>query len=178
MRSSTSCLALAALAILPAALVFAQPPSADVRTVALQWLRGTCGVGEAAEAKLVQTGAALVDHFLEGLEKGPAPQEVAEVERAAERQFAKRQEALRRGEGLGLSASDLEAARRVTRDEYVARARRDFDSRYRSQAISGLAIVDGPKAKATLQGLAKDVRSPLRPLAVEALARMARTAQP
>jgi len=179
MRPPTKCLALATLAALPAAFLLAQPsPSPDVRSVALQWLRGECGVGEAPEAKLLQVGSALVDPFLEALEKGPARDDIAEVEASAARRFEARQETLKRGEGLGLSAADLEAARRVTRDEYVARARRDFDSRYRSQAISGIAIVGGAKAKAALERLARDESSPLRPLAAEALARMDKTAKP
>lgn len=175
-RSTTRMALLAGFAVLPAAFAVAQSPSpADVRALALQWLKGNCGVGEATEDKLARVGAPLVASFVEALQNGPPAAEIAEVERSASRRYEGRAEALKNGEDLGLNAEALEPARKVTRDEYVARERRNFDSRYRSQAISGLAIVGGPDAKVALERLARDKGSPLSSLAAQALSRMART---
>lgn len=173
-RSTTRLALLAGLAILPAAFAGAQsPPPTDVRALAVQWLRGHCGVGEATEARLAEVGAPLVAPFAEALRNGPPAPDLAEIVKAATRRYEGREAALRSGDDLGLSAEALEAARRVTREEYVARERGNFDSRYRSQAISGLAIVGGPEAKAILGRLAKDKGSPLSVLAAQALSRMA-----
>lgn len=175
-RSTTRLALFAGLALLPAAFLGAQsPPPADARALAAQWLRGHCGVGEATEARLADAGAPLVAPFTEALRDGPPAADIAEIEKAASRRYEGREAALRSGDDLGLSAEALEAARKVTRDEYVARERRNFDSRYRSQAISGLAIVGGPEAKAILGRLARDKGSPLSALAAQALSRMAAT---
>lgn len=157
-------------------LATAQPsPATDARTLAMQWLRGECGVGESAEAKLLQAGGALVPYFVEALENGPPTSDLEAIDAGSARRFATREQALKRGDGLGLNAEELEAARKVTREEYVARDRKNLDSRYRSQAISGLAIVGGPEAKAALQRAAKDRKSSLGELAAQTLARMAKT---
>jgi HEAT repeat protein len=79
---------------------------------------------------------------------------------------------LKRPSSLGLSPQDIEEARKVTRLDFIAQEKKDFDQRFRSQAVAGLGITGGAKAKAELQQLAKDEKSPLRTTAQQALAEL------
>ncbi len=140
------------------------------KAVALAWLLSDCGVDNPLAITVREAGVALTEVFLEALDKGPAADLVGEVERSAARGFEQRQVALKEGTGLGLSPEDLEIARRTTRDEYIARAKQNFDRRYRSQAVAGLGIVGGPKARTALERLAADKESALQGSAQTALA--------
>ena len=148
-----------------------QPLPEEARTAGTTWLVISCGLGERnqLEAILVRYKAELEPFFLEALDKGPDPKLAAGVQQAASTRFELRQEALKTGKGLGLSDADLQAAREVTREQYLAQEHEDFILRYRSQAVAALGIVDGAKGRAALEALARDQNSPLNGSAQEAL---------
>lgn len=138
------------------------------------WLVKNCEVGEARvlEQDLKKWGTRVEPAFLEAVKDGPDAKLLSEFEEAAAKRFDQRQELLKAGVGLGLSSEDLEAARRVTRDDFIAKEREDFVLRYKSQALAGLGIVGGAKAQGVLQGIARDSKSPLRGSAEQALKRL------
>lgn len=154
--------------------VRSQQVSEAARDAVNRWLMSNCVVGEEGqlEAELRRFAEEAEPLFLQALEAGPDPALIEELERAADRRYEKRQGLLKEAEGLGLSESDLEAAREITRNEFVERAREDFIIRYRSQAVSGLGIVDGQRAREALGRLAEDEASPLQSSAQQALDRL------
>src|SRR5713226_8219348 len=134
------------------------------RAVGVQWLYSNCEAGEEGrlEAQLLQFKVDLEPFFLEALRRGPDDKETANLQRSAEARYTQRQELLKSGQGLPMSEADLNAARSVTLQQYVEQEKQDFNLRYKSQAASGLGIVGGPKAKAALEPIAKDDKSPLK----------------
>jgi len=107
--------------------------------------------------------------FLNALNNGPTPQLLMDAQTAASKEFDLRQQALRSGKGLGLSDADLQAARKITREQYLEQAADDFTISYKSRAVSGLGVVAGDAGKAALQALAADPKSPLQGSAQQAL---------
>lgn len=139
-----------------------------------RWLFENCAVGEepVLEARLRALAVETEPLFIEALREGPDGERIEEVERALGRRYDRRVVLLQDAEALGLSESDLEAARGTSREEFVARGREDFVSRYRSQAVSGLGVVGGDRGREILAQLAEDETSPLRIGAREALDRL------
>jgi hypothetical protein len=153
-----------------------QPPhlTDEARAVAVKWLLSNCETGEGNRLRdsLQRFKAELEPFFLQALHQGPDEKQLSDVQRASDAQYQQRQEVLKSGK-LPLKEEDRRAAQAVTRDQYVAEAKEDFVNRYKSQAVAGLGIVGGPKAKAELQSLSRDEKSPLRTSALEALKSMA-----
>jgi HEAT repeat protein len=163
----------AALIVVLGTIGLAQPLNEEVRALAVRWLFTDCGLGSSLRDDLRKVASpALESFFLEALHNGPDSGQMTEIEQAAARRYDQRQQALKRPQSLGLTPQDLEEARKVTREDFVAQEKKDFDLRYRSQAVSGLGITGGTKAKAELQKISKDEKSPLRTSAQQALAEL------
>lgn len=162
------------LAFALATSTVAQGPSEQVRSLALRWLLLNDDVGEEGvlEGELRNMGTQLEPVFLEALDKGPDSALLSELEQAAARRFEQNQELLKTGEGLGLSPEDLEAARSVTREQFIAQEKEDFILRYKSQAIAGLGITGTDKVGEVLQEIARDETSPLKSSAELALQKL------
>jgi hypothetical protein len=145
------------------------------RIVGLEWLLSNCEIGEGTRltAQLAQFGAELEPFFLRALQEGPDNKLLSDHQRASETRYQQRQEMLKSGRRLPLSDDDRKAAQAITQEQYLAQEKEDFVLRYKSQAVAGLGIVGGPKAKSLLEPLSKDEKSPLRGSAQEALKRMA-----
>jgi len=152
----------------------AQQAVEPVHVLVATWLIKNCEVGEEKRLEIeLKKGAEVARPLLlEAAAKGPDSKVLADFDRASGLRYQQRQTLLGKGEGLGLSKEDLEAARKITREGFVAREREDFDLRYRSQALLGLGIVGGDEAKSLLQRTARDKQSPLQSSAAEALRRM------
>ena len=146
----------------------------QVQSPAQAWLLDSCDVEEAAtvESTLRADSAKFEPIFIQAFENGPDGALVAEVEQAAAKRFDRRQEVLNSGVAPGLSKEDLDLARGVTREQFVSQAKDDFVLRYKSQALLGLGIVDGPKALEILQRTARDAKSPLKSTAEQALLKL------
>ena len=143
----------------------------EARVAPSTWLLRDCDQGESAQLQstLKKYAAQLEGVFLDALNNGPDDKLLDAVAAAASRRFQYRQEALRTGAGLGLSAEDLQRAREITRDQYLQQQKSDFILRYKSQAVSALGIVAQTKGRAALQALARDTKSPLSTSAQQAL---------
>jgi hypothetical protein len=167
-RSLLSAVLLGLLLCAPRA--FAQLPPEALAT-GETWLRKDCAVREQDQITPVlrRFKTEFEQFFLNALSSGPPPELIAQVEAAASRVFALRQEVLKTGKGLGLSAANLQYVRSITRQQYIAGERSSFISHYKYQAVSGLGIVAGTRGKAALGALAADPRSPLQSVAREAL---------
>jgi hypothetical protein len=148
--------------------------SERARAIGVQWLLSNCEVGDGGrlKAQLQQVKAELEPFFLQALQQGPDEKQLSDLQRASEAQYQQRQEVLKSGR-LPLKDEDRRNAEATTREQYLAQEKEDFVNRYKSQAVAGLGIVGGPKARAELQLLSKDDKSPLRGSAVEALRSMA-----
>jgi hypothetical protein len=151
-----------------------QQISERARAVAVEWLNSNCEVGEGnrLRAQLQQFKAELEPFFLQALQQGPDEKQLSDLQRASEARYQQRQEVLKSAR-LPLKDEDRKAAQAITREQYIAQEKEDFVLRYKSQATAGLGIVGGPKAKAVLQPLSKDEKSPLRVSAQEALKNIA-----
>ena len=141
------------------------------QSTAKAWLLDSCDVEEIGkvEQQLRAVGPQLEPVFVQAFQNGPDSALVSEVEQAAAKRFDQRQELLKSGITAGLSKEDLDAARNVSREQFVAQAKDDFINRYKSQALLGLGVVDGPKALEILQQVARDEKSPLKSTAEQAL---------
>ena len=135
-----------------------------------------CGLGaeQALEGRLRTLGESLEPGFLEALAQGPSESLLREAELSAADRFQRRQTLLQGDVELGLSEDALESARRVERDQFVNRQVAEFVARYRSQAVAGLGVVDGPRARRALEELAADDRSELQSVARQALEQLNR----
>jgi hypothetical protein len=142
----------------------AQQVPAEVRELADSWLMQNCDVGEERqlENELKQLTTQLESVFIQAFREGPDENLLKELEDVAVKRFEYRREMLETGEGLGLSEDDLRVARDQDRAQHLDRQREDFVMRYRSQALSGLGIVGGEKAREILQGIVDDEDSPLQ----------------
>jgi hypothetical protein len=148
-----------------------QPANEQSQSAAKAWLLDSCDVEEIdkVEQQLRAVGAQLEPVFVQAFQNGPDSALVSEVEQAAAKRFDQRQELLKSGITAGLSKEDLDAARNVSREQFVAQAKDDFVNRYKSQALLGLGVVDGPKALEILEQVARDEKSPLKSTAEQAL---------
>jgi hypothetical protein len=145
------------------------------RALVRTWLLADCGLGEnlSLEQKLTSRGAILEAPFLEALEKGPPAEEIAPVERLARERFDKRQKSLDDpNRQIEMSPADREAYRSITVDGFVSSEKESFTLRWRTQAIAGLALVGGDKARQALRAVERDRSSPLRESAAAAVKRL------
>src|SRR5215470_3021686 len=149
--------------------------SEEARALGTRWLFSNCDTGEGRSlgSKLGQFKVELEPFFLAALQQGPDESQLAEQQRASEARYQQRQEVLKSNRQLPLSEEDRRAAQAVSREQYLAQEKEDFVQRYKSQAVAGLGIVGGPKAKAALEILGKDEKSPLQGSAQQALKTMA-----
>ncbi len=154
----------------------AQQLSPEAQELVATWLMTNCGLGTepALEGRLRAMGESLESAFLEALTQGPSESLLREAERSAAERFQRRQALLQGDVDLGLSEEALDNARRVERDEFVNRQITDFIARYKSQAVAGLGLVDGPRARRALEELAADDRSELQSAARQALEQLRR----
>lgn len=152
------------------AQAYAQLPPAALLT-GNTWLQKNCSVGEQDQLSeiLRKFKPQFEEFFLNALNNGPPASLIAPVEAAAAKTFDARQAALKSGKGLGLSEAELQALRKVTKEEYVARERENFALDYRSRAVAGLGVVSGDRGRAVLKALAADPSSPLQGMAQEIL---------
>src|SRR5262245_25028696 len=121
----------------------------EARTAAESWLLKDCTNGEQDQLRpvFVKYKAQLEPFFLNVLNDGPSAPVLARFEAAASARFDLRQEALKNGHGLGVSAEALARARKMTRQEYVAREKANFVISYKSRAIGALVVVSGTSAR-------------------------------
>jgi hypothetical protein len=145
------------------------PPEA--RLAGNVWLLKACDVAEQdrLSAILRNFKTQFEAFFMDALDKGPDAQQLNEAEAAASKVFELRQEKLRTGKGLGLNQAQIQAARMVSREQYLARAKDDFVISYKARAVGGLGVVAGDKGVAVLRALAADSNSPLQISAEQAL---------
>lgn len=158
-----------------------QPANDQALSVARSWLLDSCDADEvsAVENQLRAAGPQLEAIFIQAFRNGPDAAFVSDVEQAAIKRYDSRQEYLNSGNNAGLSKEDLDAARSVSREQFVSQAKNDFVLRYKSQALLGLGIVDGEKAQEVLRAAARDENSPLKSTAEQALQKLTkRTDQP
>ena len=151
-----------------------QPVPDESRALANAWLLDTCDVSEEGklEKELRASRTQLEPIFLQAFEQGPDSGLIREVEQAAAKRFDQREEMFKSGSTAGLSKEDLEAARSLGRDKFISQAKDDFVTSYKSRALSGLGVVDGPKALEVLQKTARDEKSPLKGSAEQALIKL------
>jgi hypothetical protein len=149
-------------------------PVPEAIKAAQTWLLKDCDVGEQDQLSVIlrKYKDQLEPVFINAIKAGPDAQLLAKVEHAASARFDLRQEALKTGRGLGVSADALAAARAMTRQEYIASEKEDFVTGYKSGAIAALGVVGGDNARAVLSALAADVNSPLQESAEEALSQL------
>ena len=132
-------------------------PAEDKATVNT-WLFHNCGMEERRliEHRLKTMGPAVETLLLKALETGPNKALVDEFDRATVRRFDRRRQLIDQGLKTGLSEADLKEAASVTQQDFVNRQKKDFILRYKSQALMGLGMVEGPKGFAILQKMAKE----------------------
>jgi hypothetical protein len=142
-----------------------------------KWMTSNCFGEEARalESELRRFRAALVPAFQKAIADGPPAAEVRGVRAAAEArhaELAKMRLQDYRIEGLTPQVA-ARASVPATRQSYVADQVRRYSNGYRANAVSGLAILGGPEARATLTRLARRDDA-LAPAAREALNTMDR----
>ena len=165
---------LSVAAIFSAVPAFSQDVPAEARIAAARWLTKDCQAGEQYRLSdiLAKYKTQLEPFFLTLLNSGPDAQTLASADSAASKRFETRQASLKTGNGTGLSPADLQAARQVTRDQYLAAERDDFVVGYKSKAAAALGVVAGDQGKAALRAILQDGNSPLYGTAQEALRRL------
>jgi len=142
-----------------------------------KWMTSTC-LGDEARAledDLRRVRAALAPAFQKAIADGPPADQLRAVRSAAEArhaELAKVRLADFRIEGLAPQAA-ARASPAATRQSYAADQAQRFATGYRSNAVSGLAIVGGPEAQAALTRMARR-NDALAPAAREALRSMDR----
>lgn len=140
-----------------------------------RWLRSSC-IGDEERAlteALLRNRTALAPAFEKAIADGPPEEEQRSVRTAAETRYAERAKFPideYRIEGVG--KEELARFRRVSREEYVDDQVRRFAVGYRSNAVAGLGIVNGPGSRALLARIAADKDDPLAAAAAEALRTM------
>jgi len=154
--------------------MLAQQPSADDARLVDEWLHTDCGLGDNArlENRIRSRGMVLARLFLEAIQKGPSAEKLVETERVAGARFEQRGAMMNREQRKITSNDEVAtAARAETRDEYVAREKRNVSQRFRAQGVSGLALIG---ARTELQKIARDKTSPVRANAQIALKNLER----
>ncbi len=163
--------ALAALAM----AAHAQPRpglSPEALAVYERWVLAMCIGGDEAAlaAELRRYGAELVPAFERAIAQGPSAEDVRAVRAAAERLYGERAKApLDDVPVTGVSRSDLQRFRGISREAFVQDQVRRFTTGYRSNAVAALGIIGGERARSVLTRLARSPQDPLALPAREAL---------
>jgi hypothetical protein len=149
---------------------FGLPPEAYA--VYNRWMLASCIVGEERELTdaLRRYPGPLAKAFRQAIVAGPAPEELAAARAAAEARYDSRARfPLNEFRIEGVSEEALARFSRVSRQQYVDDQVRRFSTGYRSNAVAGLGIVGGAKARPLLLRIARNPRDPLAAAAREAL---------
>ena len=140
-----------------------QQLSAEDAKLVQTWLLTDCGLGESGglEGKLRDRGMVLRAALAEAAEKGPGADVLANVEREAGRRFEQRTAALAAQQQATVTsdATVLEAAKKQTREEFIAREKENLTVRFKAQGVAGLALIG---ALDDLKRIAADKNSPVR----------------
>jgi hypothetical protein len=137
-----------------------------------RWMLASCIGGDEAALKddLKRYPQALARAFERAITAGPSAPELRAVRAAAEARYDSRAKfPLEQFRIVGVESEDLARFSRVSRRQYVDDQLRRFATGYRSNAVAGLAIVGGARARALLARIAGNNRDPLAPAAREAL---------
>jgi len=168
---------LAAFLALMSAAVGAQTRfglSPEAYAVFNRWMLSGCIGGEEAafQEDLRRYPQALTRAFERAITAGPSAQELRAARAAAEARYDSRAKfPLQQFRIVGVDSEDLARFSRVSRQQYVDDQLRRFATGYRSNAVAGLGIVGGARARALLARIAGNSRDPLAPAAREALKR-------
>jgi hypothetical protein len=141
--------------------------------LAVRWLRTDCLAPDAKPLRdlLLSRRDAMQQAFLGALDQGPTDEEVAAVRTAAAARWRAQKEFIDRPElRQTLPADQWEALRNQTEDDFVRSAVDNFINGYKSNAMSGLAIVGDDDALRRLRELAQQGDSPEAVAARAALA--------
>jgi len=155
--------------------VAAQPRygmSSEAYDVFARWMTTTC-IGDEAErwtTLLQRHRTELAPAFRRALADGPPDELVARVRRAADARYAAI--ATAPPAEVRIQGIMVRSIARPARQSYVDNESVRLAVGYRSNAIAGLAIVEGPAARATLRRLADQRGNPLATAASEALKAM------
>lgn len=140
-----------------------QQLSAEDAKLVQTWLLTDCGLGESGglEGKLRDRGMVLRAALVEAAEKGPNADVLGSVEREAGRRYEQKSTTLNQQQPAVVTndATVLEAAKKQTRDEFIAREKENLSVRYRAQGVAGLALIG---AVDDLKRIAADKSSPVR----------------
>ena len=112
------------------------------------------------DERLQAAGTALVPAFADAFAKGPDEELLKLADQKAAKRFQRRQQVLKSNLIKVLSESDLKKARAGDEKTFIARQRSNLVNRYKSQALAGLGIVGGDRARLILQKIADDPTSP------------------
>jgi hypothetical protein len=157
-----------------AAAIWLGPARAEspAQELTLDWLLRSCDLQlDRAVASLQRETTEVTRLLLEAYRSGPPPALIEQVSQAASVRFSRRAVILGRPDGAGLSPQNLERAKKVDREEFVAHAVTRFVIGYRTQALRGLAILEPRLAEDLLSSEASDERSKLRDAARSLLRR-------
>ncbi len=141
--------------------------------LALRWLRADCLAPDAKPLLDLLAGrrAAMLKAFLGALAEGPTAEEVAAVRTAAAARWRAQREFIQRPElREALPADQWEALRNRTEDDFIGSEVDNFVNGYRSNAMSGLAVVGDEDALRQLRELARHENTPEAVAARSALA--------
>jgi hypothetical protein len=140
-----------------------------------RWMLVSCIGGEEAQlrSELQRYPQPLARAFERAITAGPSGEEVRAVRAAAEARYEARANfPIEEFRIEGASREDLARFRRVSRAAYVDDQVRRYVAGYKSNAIAGLAIVGGERARSVLTRIARNPRDPLATAAREALKRL------
>jgi hypothetical protein len=146
--------------------------SPEAYAVFNRWMLASCIGGDErtlADA-LRRYPQPLTKAFEQAIKAGPSAEELNEVRAGAEARFESRAKfPLSEFRISGVSQEELARFNRVPRQEYVDDQVRRFAAGYRSNAVAGLGVIGGVRARSVLTRIAGDRRDPLAPAAREAL---------
>jgi len=149
--------------------------SEDASAVFNRWLRSSCIADEerALTDALLLYRASLAPAFEKAVADGPPEDELSRARAAAEERYAERSKfPLEEYRIEGVNKEDLARWKRVSGQEYIDDQVHRFALGYRSNALAGLGVVDGPGSRAFLARIAADKSNPLAAAAAEALRTM------
>ena len=157
--------------VLLATLLFASIVYAQTRfnvseadyALAIRWLRSDCFAPDAKPLRdlLLSRHAAMQQAFLGALDQGPTTAEVAAASAAAAARWRAQREFIDRPElREALPATQWEALRNQTQDDFARSEVDNFILGYRSNAMSGLAVVGDADALRRLRELAQGGEGP------------------
>lgn len=154
----------------------AQPASPDISETVQLWLLDSCGLDRTPgiEARLISFGPEAAPALIEAFQAGPDDELKSQVRASAADRFRQRQQLLKSDVDTGLSKEALASAAADTQNSFVERQGRDFELRYRSQALAGLGMTGGPRAREFLQRVVTEADPDFQTTAAEALQKLGR----